>query len=675
MGGTWSIASGGGRRALMECRQEGDAMGQESRASCGHRHPSRGILLIVCAAAFLAATDHGWGSEAQVEDAGEMLKNLETTITKAALPRGTTQDLVATVHTASAAFERANYTVVEGTMGAFVNKVEAQQGKTIGDQLAHTMVGIAERVLEMLYARGLMRYYSFSDAEAELMDLDSSEHARVEIIGYGYDYSDDVSTPPAFPVYAIRVSADTDSSIEDNPDKNSILFECGMHGREWLPIQSCMELARHLVNNAEEGTTAVPELLAHVDVWIVPMSNPAGRNKDSEAGDPRSFNISLDSGGWRGNADTRLCEYGVDVARNFSVDFVRAEDACGLQYRGLAPFSTDEANNLRQFVENHTISMAVVLHSTSQQIWNLWGDTDAAGRYMAEQARLIWQDGWSDPVAGAMYELVIEQIGGNKGQFTAWLAHESRDSGLDETDEGTLRAIQTIYIELPFDNFHRSNYYGGPYQYGNSDGSNSFHPSSAAVEEVIADSFIPMAEYLIRQSRSPRCPTSASGLPVGSRCTRGIRRRDFGIVGAKVTVAGMESEAGELVSFKADWGPGPPRPAQVYLMAGGDYSLPYRVQNFTTRTRDVDVRLTVRRQPGCDDPWSCPEEVLTYDDHHADLATREARSGVFSLEDLERCSEYQLELEVREPLDNFSANDKKIFRFVIPCIFPDEHAR
>jgi len=90
---------------------------------------------------------------------------------------------------------------------------------------------------------------------------------------------------------------------------------------------------------------------------------------------------------------------GVNPARNFSRGFndESARVYCSSVYRGFAPFSTSEANALREFVENHMISFAVTSHSNGQLIWNQWEEGDDAGEHMISDAAEVWQLGWSLP--------------------------------------------------------------------------------------------------------------------------------------------------------------------------------------------------------------------------------------------------------------------------------------
>jgi len=748
-----------------------------------------------------------------------------------------------------------------------------------------------------------MDYHDVSEADNLLLLLDASPHARLFTIGYSYDYKTDPGNPSARRIRAIRISADTPDSVEDNYQKNAILFECGMHPREWLTSESCLMLAKYLVDHIADTGTAVPELLRAVDVWIIPMSNPAGRAiDDTHGGDPTQYSTSPLADGWRGNGDTRLCQYGVNVARNFSRGFndAGATVYCSGNYRGFAPFSTSEASALRQFVENHNISMVVLLHSPGQQIWNQWGNGDTAGNFVINEAARIWRAGWSNPSDQTRYDLAREGVGGGNGQFSAWLSYPSTRSGneidassgpwglsgdvplagdfdrdgqmddvaiyrpsnhywyydydhdgdtdetrgpwaqvtgdqplagdfdrdgkvddvaihrlsdykwyydydhdgdtdetrgpwaqrsgdlplagdfdrdgkvddvavfrtwdytwhydydhdgdTDETrgpwarsgdlpmagdfdrdgkvddvavfrpsnriwyydldhdgdtdhvsgpwgwdgdlpvvgdfnsdgyiddvavyrssdrtwyydylhnatirqpDEGSLRAIQTIMIELPFKD---ENYYDGPYQASHDDGSNTFHPSGSAVQDLIEDSFIPMALYLIRQARSPGCPTQSDGTPYLARCPT----QDFGIVAARI--GSSPDGAGTLVSHPAQrtsWD----QVSVAYDELPTGSVLFYRVQNFSNIAWSFDVRARVEwiKCTG-EDCWGA---VDTYRSSFANVPVQGAVSSAFILNIQDADCTITLEVRPRGGFesgatDSFLLNDKKVFRF------------
>jgi len=286
-----------------------------------------------------------------------------------------------------------------------------------------------------------MNYHDFIETEAVLLALDGhSTYVTLERIGESIDYRTNPSNPISYPIYALRISANTPATSGDRHDRNAILFDCACHAREWFTTESCLELADYLVHHRTDTASGVPELLSYADVWIIPMVNPAGRTIDDQSGgDPTQFFTDplWDGRGWRNNADTRLCNMGANPARNFSRGFndSEAEVYCTSQYRGFAPFSTSEANALRQFVNNHMISFAVTAHTNGQLIWNQWDAGDDAGERMSNGAAKTWLDGGGWSIANQVYySLTVGSVGGGNGQFSAWLADPSARSG-NEIDD------------------------------------------------------------------------------------------------------------------------------------------------------------------------------------------------------------------------------------------------
>lgn len=83
-----------------------------------------------------------------------------------------------------------------------------------------------------------MNYRDVAELTRALQNLaDSSRHAQLFTIGHGIDYKTDPRLPGIYPIHAIRISASTDETIGDDYRKNSVLFEAGMHPREWLPTE------------------------------------------------------------------------------------------------------------------------------------------------------------------------------------------------------------------------------------------------------------------------------------------------------------------------------------------------------------------------------------------------------------------------------------------------------
>lgn len=530
-----------------------------------------------------------------------------------------------------------------------------------------------------------MDYRDVSELNGVLQNLaDNSRHAQLVNIGVSLDHKSNPKLAELYPIYALRVSSSINENIGDDYQKNSILFEAGMHPREWLATESTLMLAEYLVEHAEDVASFVPEMLSKVDVWLIPLSNPSGRAIDDRSGgDPRRFSRAPNEGGWRGNGDIRGCEYGVNVARNFSSgwDSVASTDCTDdpdgsnddipdnknsdapRHYRGFAPFSSPEAAALRQFVQNHSISMAVVVHSNAEKIWNLWQSKgDMGGRGICELAEFSWRIYQLDDPNLA---LSIEKVGGGFGQFSGWLSDSSDVAG--QPDIGTMRSIQTIYIELPFQDSNYTCAYGfKPF-----DQSNAFHPSGEHVRDLIRRNFIQMAIELIYQSRSPGCPT-VGGAPQKAHCPA----NDFGLVGAKIGGGGRNAGQlttnpagclGAIVNGVCDQAP---VSARDFLRIG-KHNVYFRIQNFGDRAEqaNADVRLTllstIHRLDG--DETSTRKEIMSF----SNLSVQEAQSGSFQINVDRADADYTVMLEVRpaggfkaggQP-DDFNPNDKKVFKF------------
>lgn len=530
------------------------------------------------------------------------------------------------------------------------------------------------------HAQVRMNYLDASELDQALLWAAASPHAQVFTIGHSIDYETNPARPVIYPIRAVRITASTVDRAND-PGKNAILFECGSHPREWLATESCWSLISHLVNHAEDARSSVPELLAHADVWVVALTTVAGRVLDDpQGGNPEVFHRSVEAAGWRGNADTRGgCTAGVNVARNFSTSWTGGTYDCTddregtstddpadgrnndplKDYPGFAPFSTLEATALRDLVQNHLISMAVVIHTNSTKIWNRWdANADVGGRGIRQLAALAWEIGLDDDGLA----LTQSSVGGGLGQFSAWLAEQSDTAG--EPDNGTLRAIQTIFVELPFTS---AAYNGSIYQAdtgagcpaGGECGSNGFHPSgNAAVRAVIRNSFLLMAEQLIYEARSPGC---SSMLPCPTQ--------DFGLVGAKIggTATGrgrlQANAAGCFNGLVNGLCTGTLVPARDYLPAGSHY-VDVRVQNFSAQrgNDDVVVRVTVE---GTDAQGNAIAAVTTSQTFR-DLALREARSAHFAIAVPLVGADYTVTiraLPAAGSADTFAKNDKKVFKF------------
>ena len=517
-------------------------------------------------------------------------------------------------------------------------------------------VGAAGRLLAFhlvatAAAFGQMDYRDPDEGRARLVALAES------VPGAKVWEMEETSTPGVVS-WVLRVSSKADD--RGNFERNSVLFECGMHGREWLASEACLMFAEWLLENTR--TREVEELLERVDVWIVPYTNPAGRYlDDAGAGDPTSYTrICIGgptpgasctassqcgaggscTGGWRGNANVDACYAGVDLARNFSRGWIGSENPDCLgndahKYRGDQPFSEPESRTMRRLVHDMGFTTVVIVHAPTQRIWQMNASAHAGDSVVLDRVT-----GLSSQLSAADPEIAMPRlsVGNGLGQFSAWLSRESNVVG--ELDVGTHRGVNTFFMELPFSSslvsYTGDDYSGAPYQATANDGSNVFHPSGTANATMLTETVLPLFKELVRETQVPQCPIAASG-----SLTADCSGKDFGLVGAKI--ASSQDEVGSLDVDPA---------SREETLQPGTRAVVFAVQNMSAPDSDfteVDVRLTVERSG-----------ALVEDQMFEVSAQYGERQVVTWPVDFEGGHDYRVTLEVQ---DSVSSNNVKSFAF------------
>ncbi|WP_419657154.1 peptidase M14, carboxypeptidase A [Desulfosarcina variabilis str. Montpellier] len=553
-------------------------------------------------------------------------------------------------------------------------------------------------------ANNKMDYTSYDEMADLLQDLQTAypDLVTLKSIGHSINIPFNGQTT-VYDIYALRIGPVGELEIQDSGDAiPSILFVSGIHGREWLATESLLAFAQELIESAQNAGSPEYALLKRVAVWMIPMANPAGRIIDDlNSGDPEDFYRGAGNTqyGWRHTADFRDCPSAVDLARNFPTGWGTADDAgCGWDrhFEGLAPSSNYETAALMQFVQNHWICMAVDVHSCSQRIWNGWGTDDKSGVKMKQRAIEKWDRGlenlarriYDPPAAGSslgdwffyglrLYDFVTRftldsryRTGTGGGQFTAWLQENQH--------------IQSFLIELPPYNPRRgTDYETSEFRYRETDQSNTFHPSSSRVRNLIHDSFFPMATYLVGQADAPGSATTTGIVfdddeahAVDTNDANGSPLRDLGILAAKIGVdgpgaPGAISSHPAFLNFINQPSPGlwyVARQAFDWLYPHDSYTLYYWVQNYgrLRSSRRCTVTVELKSRP-YDSDETAAWTVDASQSRRFSLEQREKSMDSFAFE-LENERDYELSVRVRRGwtvlrLDQFRPNDEKIFRF------------
>ncbi len=121
-------------------------------------------------------------------------------------------------------------------------------------------------------APAAMNYHDFAETEALLQALDAdSAYVNLEVIGESIDYRTHPASPDSYPIYALRISADSPDKVGDLHDRNAILFECAVHAREWLTTESCLRAGGVPGAEPHEQRHPRPGAAPNTEVWIIPM--------------------------------------------------------------------------------------------------------------------------------------------------------------------------------------------------------------------------------------------------------------------------------------------------------------------------------------------------------------------------------------------------------------------
>jgi hypothetical protein len=175
-------------------------------------------------------------------------------------------------------------------------------------------------------------------------------------------------------IWCIRITNENNTK-----PKSSCLIDGCIHGCEWEAGEACLYLAEYLLINFDKNETVINILNSSV-IYIVPLVNPDGRQ-----------------------IDDRFNDNGIDLNRNFDIDFGRIRGGCiplgklfgrikipyintprlnkwfpnfpsYLTNCGRRPFSEPETKALRDFTkELDYFSFYITCHTAAHCIIGQWG--------------------------------------------------------------------------------------------------------------------------------------------------------------------------------------------------------------------------------------------------------------------------------------------------------------
>lgn len=151
------------------------------------------------------------------------------------------------------------------------------------------------------------------------------------------------------PIMLATVSMD----VAFSDHKPALLYTGTIHAREWIGNELAIEFIQHLLDN-HQTDPRITQALTRNTLYMVPCLNPDGFEYSQQ-----HFSF------WRKNRrDNGDGTVGVDLNRNFSVNFQPRSNTSSNIYPGPSAFSEPETQAIRDFVLAHkNITIALDYHS------------------------------------------------------------------------------------------------------------------------------------------------------------------------------------------------------------------------------------------------------------------------------------------------------------------------
>jgi hypothetical protein len=417
------------------------------------------------------------------------------------------------------------------------------------------------------------------------------------------------------------------------------------------------------------------------------MLNPDGRIRDDiSGGDPESFWTDTsyhpgDSDGWRMNLQEVKCpsmpagtNQGIDLNRNWSYHFWEYSDCTTGVYDGGFALNAPENQVLKQFINNHMVSLLFHQHSAIGALFSNSGEVGLGAFLGDEMAAIYGEDGLPDPLldliilhGGGTYaaqaagsQFLTEQAGTSAGSFLAsGYCGGSRFSGQYydwlwtpigcplAPDVSSRRTIQCVFYEYPVsENNYGHTSEGKIGQYDPGDASNYFHLSSGDISDWIIGRSVEMNKYFIKQAQYPFSPRYHPDMTRKPEAPA----TDLAIVGAKISEVGTGLPG--CFTYDSDGRD---------LIDHGSKRITWNVQNNGTSVQTINSEITICNltdDPGCASPATT---ILTRVDVSPE--TIETFTHDYDFLDPGACSNYSVTLSTGET--NQYDNDLKIFVFTV----------
>jgi predicted deacylase len=201
------------------------------------------------------------------------------------------------------------------------------------------------------------RYHYYDEIKQDFQELANtySDMAEFSTIGKTYEGRD---------IFALKIT-------KGNGVKPKVLFQGGIHAREWLSPETMRLTAKSLLEDySKDGY--VKYLVDNAEIWIVPIVNPDGYEYDRKT-----------SAMWRknrrpvdANNDGTIDAIGVDLNRNYDYAWdpplTASTNPNSEVYRGPNPASESEIQTMQKLLSQNFRTF-VDYHSFGEMLMYPWG--------------------------------------------------------------------------------------------------------------------------------------------------------------------------------------------------------------------------------------------------------------------------------------------------------------
>ncbi len=186
------------------------------------------------------------------------------------------------------------------------------------------------------------QYISYDEATKFLFEAQKKypDFIKVESIGKSIEDRD---------IYLATLSFD----VKNADKKPALLYTGTIHAREWVGIEVAVAFIKNYLSH-KDYDPRIEAIFENTAMYIVPCLNPDGFEYSRN-------HFSFWRKNRRVNPDGTI---GVDLNRNFGVEWQKSKSTTSNVYGGTAPFSEPETRAIKDFVDTHpNITIALDYHS------------------------------------------------------------------------------------------------------------------------------------------------------------------------------------------------------------------------------------------------------------------------------------------------------------------------